>query len=143
MRAILVHQLKTEEVVLERLSRRKIIKRLIILAAAIPVFAFLKRYLTVESEIGSVRIPIGEIPENSVYILRDSGVAVLRIGGEFSAVSVSCTHLGCMLNVSGDEFVCPCHGSVFKLTGEVVKGPAEKNLVRLTARRGGNFIEVY
>lgn len=41
-----------------------------------------------------------------------------------------CTHLGCRYNWEKDihEFVCPCHGSVFTLTGKVVAGPAPRPL---------------
>lgn len=44
------------------------------------------------------------------------------------ALSDTCTHRGCMLRYEHDQFICPCHGAVFTLTGKPVSGPAEKNL---------------
>ena len=50
--------------------------------------------------------------------------------GSFLALSRTCTHLGC--SVPWDEekhkFVCPCHGSTFNLTGEVLTAPAPRPL---------------
>lgn len=43
--------------------------------------------------------------------------------------SAHCTHLGCKIDkVENDEFVCPCHGSRYNTRGNVLKGPAYKNL---------------
>jgi len=43
--------------------------------------------------------------------------------------SAHCTHLGCKIDKSeGNRLVCPCHGSEYNLQGEVIKGPAYKNL---------------
>lgn len=41
-----------------------------------------------------------------------------------------CPHLGCRYawHASTDRFVCPCHGSVFTITGRVVAGPAPRSL---------------
>lgn len=44
------------------------------------------------------------------------------------AVSLVCTHLGCIVKPSEEGFQCPCHGSWFDLNGKVVKGPAPSAL---------------
>lgn len=43
-----------------------------------------------------------------------------------------CTHLGCLYNWNTQEnkFICPCHGSQFKLDGEYLQGPAPRSLDR-------------
>jgi isorenieratene synthase len=59
-----------------------------------------------------------------VYALPTNGQQVL---------SLSCTHQGCTVQPTEDgEFRCPCHGSVFDHEGQVVRGPAKRNLARFS-----------
>ncbi|MCH7612592.1 MAG: Rieske 2Fe-2S domain-containing protein [Candidatus Marinimicrobia bacterium] len=53
--------------------------------------------------------------------------------GAFFAISSVCSHLGCITQYrSIDEKIsCPCHGSIFNLSGEVLSGPAPKPLQRV------------
>jgi Rieske Fe-S protein len=58
-----------------------------------------------------------------------AGVLVLRDAGGFYAMTNRCTHLGCMIECPVDGLiVCPCHGSSFDRTGEVLGGPATEPL---------------
>jgi cytochrome b6-f complex iron-sulfur subunit len=57
------------------------------------------------------------------------GRAVIRSGpSSFHAFSMVCTHEGCETNVQNNRFECPCHGSVFANTGDVLVGPASRPL---------------
>jgi len=60
------------------------------------------------------------------------------------ALSDRCTHLGCGVQAaaSGSGYSCPCHGSAFTLTGEVVRGPAARPLDRLAIRIEGDQVFV-
>ena len=51
----------------------------------------------------------------------------------FTAVEGVCTHEGCTVsNTDGDQYVCPCHGSRYTRSGQVVRGPAMASLRRYT-----------
>jgi cytochrome b6-f complex iron-sulfur subunit len=51
-------------------------------------------------------------------------IAVVRSSRRIGAISLECTHLGCLLNVVDQGFFCPCHGSEFGPLGQVYSGPA-------------------
>ena len=72
--------------------------------------------------------------------------AVMSVGGErlalyrddagvLHAFSPVCTHLGCIVgwNTAERSWDCPCHGSRFAATGEVIQGPAVDELRRKPA----------
>lgn len=50
--------------------------------------------------------------------------------GGFLALSRTCTHLGCSVPWIEKEmkFACPCHGSAFDITGNVIDTPAPRAL---------------
>ena len=61
------------------------------------------------------------------------GVYLIRASKDMFALSARCTHLGCTLNYDAvsREFKCPCHGSIFTLSGKRISGPARKDLYRV------------
>lgn len=75
---------------------------------------------------GSIKPGEGQVVEidgNRVAAYRDDE-------GKLTKKSAVCTHLGCLVhwNEAEKTWDCPCHGSRFKPTGEVIGGPAEKPL---------------
>lgn len=72
-------------------------------------------------------------------LLRERNVLVLRDERGFRAMSLVCTHLGCITAHGPDGgFVCPCHGSRFDEEGNVVQGPAPSALRYLVMTRAPN-----
>lgn len=68
-----------------------------------------------------------------VYRLADGG---------YSAVSTRCMHLGCQVEPAAGHLVCPCHGSEYTNSGEVLKGPTQLPLERYPAVVEGEHIVI-
>src|SRR5262245_39394776 len=92
----------------------------------------------------SVRVPIDSIPSGNNKLVVTVGdfpelaivgklakvgtfVAAGRTGADtFDALSMACTHEGCLIDIvnAGQSFECPCHSSRFTNTGAVINGPS-------------------
>jgi glycine/D-amino acid oxidase-like deaminating enzyme/nitrite reductase/ring-hydroxylating ferredoxin subunit len=81
---------------------------------------------------GEVRDPSHVLPGQARVLRRGlSQTGVYRDpAGTVHAVSLRCTHLGCLLRFNGAEtsWDCPCHGSRFAVDGTVLEGPANEPL---------------
>jgi nucleotide-binding universal stress UspA family protein/nitrite reductase/ring-hydroxylating ferredoxin subunit len=69
--------------------------------------------------------------EGGIVTTGDHKVAVYRDrDGIVHALSATCTHMGCTVkwNPTDKSFDCPCHGSRFSSTGQVLNGPASRPL---------------
>ena len=77
-----------------------------------------------------------ELATGSAGVVR-SGVGRTGVYRDFDgglhAVSLRCTHLGCLVrfNAAETSWDCPCHGSRFDVDGAVLEGPAVRPLRRL------------
>ena len=85
-----------------------------------PVARFLKPPAAVSAAIGQVvnvgaleTFPAGQL---TAIIVGGQPAAVQNLNGKYTVYSLICTHLGCVLGVTGDTFACPCHGSKFSAT---------------------------
>jgi len=69
--------------------------------------------------------------EGKILTLKNRRVAAYRDpNGNVTTLSPTCTHMGCIVhwNEAESTWDCPCHGSRFKPTGQVIGGPAETPL---------------
>jgi cytochrome b6-f complex iron-sulfur subunit len=82
---------------------------------------------------------LANMQPNSVTFDAEHRLIVFRDKhGYFYALSAVCTHLGCIVEwkatgIPGHPegvIACPCHGSVFNKTGDVIRGPAPRSLDR-------------
>ncbi len=72
--------------------------------------------------------------EGKILTLEGERVAAYRDKeGKVTKLSAVCTHMGCLVhwNPAETTWDCPCHGSRFKCTGEVLAGPAEEPLEKI------------
>lgn len=76
------------------------------------------------------------VTTESVYVER-------KADGTIRVFSSICPHLGCTVqwNTSRNDFLCPCHGSVFNREGKHVAGPARRGMDPLpTDQKEGDLL---
>jgi nitrite reductase/ring-hydroxylating ferredoxin subunit len=91
---------------------------------------------------GSVTVPIApgsplaEVGGAALVRASSGAFLVARTGAEaFSALTAICTHEQCTItDVSGQTYVCPCHGSRYSQAGAVQNGPATRSLRTFATR---------
>lgn len=72
-----------------------------------------------------------EYPPGTVRVLPEHRVQIVSTEQGIAAISLVCTHLGCIVSATSDGFACPCHGSKFDENGKVLGGPAPRALLWL------------
>lgn len=82
---------------------------------------------------------VGSVIEDTAH-----RVFVIREKDGFRALSMVCTHLGCITRFQSDKNIiaCPCHGSRFSLDGDVIHGPAPRPLrwLQMTQSEKGELV---
>ena len=79
-----------------------------------------------------------QVSDRQVVFLVKSGDA------QVTALSSTCTHLGCRVSwdPAAQVLKCPCHGGVFDRTGAVTAGPPPAPLARIQTRLDGEQVMV-
>ncbi|MCX7909101.1 MAG: Rieske (2Fe-2S) protein [Ignavibacteria bacterium] len=80
----------------------------------------------------------GYVVVNNILVFRDAN-------GNYGAVSSKCTHEQTTLefNLQKDKIICPKHNSAFAKNGQVLAGPARKNLIAYNVEVNGNVIRIF
>lgn len=98
---------------------------------------------------GAITVDVGGSPLANV-----GGAALVRSGAgdilafrsaqdSVAAVTATCTHEACTITgINGQTYVCPCHGSQFTTTGNVVSGPATRSLRTFAATLVGTTLSI-
>lgn len=73
---------------------------------------------------------LSEIKMGEVVTVREGKFYLTRSEEGLMALYWRCVHLGCTVpwNAGQGKFLCPCHGSVYDVTGQNVAGPAPRPL---------------
>jgi cytochrome b6-f complex iron-sulfur subunit len=95
----------------------------------------LMRYLTYQEGAGIPSQydlgPATDYPLGSHTPISSAQAVVIHDQQGYTALSLVCPHLGCVVNVNSDGFACPCHGSRFLPDGSLRNGPASHPLTTL------------
>ena len=120
-------------------GRRKLIKTLIFSVISLPLIGrFLIPRMTHRKAL--LRVKKEMVPGGGALIFGQKKIAVVRKNQDIYAINLTCTHLGCTVNATTKGFACPCHGSVFTTSGDVVKGPADGPLKKLVVKEQGDDV---
>jgi quinol---cytochrome c reductase iron-sulfur subunit, bacillus type len=70
--------------------------------------------------------------KSTAWVVKQADNSIVAFGPQ-------CTHLGCAYHWEDgkNEFLCPCHSSLFALDGKVVSGPAPRPLDRYDVKIQG------
>lgn len=108
-------------------DRRKFMFIGTVLTLSYPILSFIDFTIPKKPILIQINTPI---PAGGFFVANN--FILFDRGNTCWALSRKCTHLGCKLNYheESDILECPCHQSKFSaVTGEVLKGPAKKNLL--------------
>lgn len=134
-----------------KFDRRKFIKRIILSIVTIEAFFLTKGGIskTHLSETKKELFSAGKadsFEKNKLYPFLTGQFFLKRFDdGGFLAMSIKCTHLGCVVNTNQKTggFACPCHASQFNKYGEVLAAPATRplDIYPITVKNGELLID--
>ncbi len=118
-----------------KISRREFIKRS---AIGIAVGGTVLSSLDIDALAASLKHGrISKLGGDIVVNLKDAKNSLAKVGGaiflddedmlvrlsqtQFLAVNLICKHKGCTVELTGNKFVCPCHGSEYAIDGKVTE----------------------
>ena len=91
-----------------------------------------------KTETKPVEIALAELPVGGTRAITYEGkpALVMRTADGVSALSLVCTHLGCIVQwqQAKEQFYCPCHAGYFDRNGDVLSGPPPLPLERLPVK---------
>lgn len=72
--------------------------------------------------------PEANYPPGTRLIIPEIPAVLIHDQDGFHALSLVCTHLGCVVERQVDIYACNCHGSRYDRSGKVTRGPAASAL---------------
>ncbi|WP_374712632.1 QcrA and Rieske domain-containing protein [Symbiobacterium terraclitae] len=85
-----------------------------------------------------------EMQVGDVVTVRDGKYYLTRSEDGLMALYWKCVHLGCTVpwNAAAGKFMCPCHASVYDITGQNIAGPAPRplDMMEITVEPDGTVL---
>ncbi len=98
---------------------------------------------------GSVTVDLNETTYASLksvggYAYKGDIIIIRSTDTQYVALSKVCTHQGCtvMYDSTTNQVPCPCHGSLYSISGTVINGPAPASLKRYDVKLNGNILTI-
>ena len=90
-----------------------------------------------------ISIALREINEGITYVEK-SKFYIYKDGDYIDIFNAHCTHMGCILNFdkTTKQFNCPCHKSRFDIDGTKLRGPAKRDLDKITFKIKNRTLQV-
>ena len=93
-----------------------------------------------------VQISLSQLPEGSRTTVLYGGnkIEVVRTEKGIRAMSMVCTHLGCLViwEEGKKTYHCPCHDAYFADNGDVISGPPTQPLEEIPVSISGNTVTI-
>ena len=96
---------------------------------------------------------LADLPDGAVRAFKVDNLQgfLINRSGQVSALSRTCTHMGCQLDFNRKDraLLCPCHGAEFDLHGRLLRGPGGSAysvplppLPKIKTRVNGDRVEI-
>ncbi len=94
-----------------------------------------------------VEIDLKDLQKDEAFFFKYHNKPALLVSdaeGNYHALSAVCTHLGCIVKwqAGKKEFLCPCHGGRYDITGKVLSGPPPEPLFTIDVVAEGGKLYV-
>jgi cytochrome b6-f complex iron-sulfur subunit len=134
------------------MNRRRFLKMILAFLGSITFFSFALSFLkyltalparaTAASKITIRKNEIASGDAKPIVYQNAPAIVINRPEKGFIALSLTCTHLGCVVEFNKDRqiLVCPCHAGIYDLEGNVISGPPPKPLTVIPLKIEGDSI---
>ena len=106
------------------------------------------KYIYLSGDISKLIVRKSDFGEKKTVILKHEKFSapiylVKKSENDYDALLMLCTHKGCELRPAQNYLLCPCHGSEFSNSGDVIKSPATEKLKKFETGSDDQNIYVY
>lgn len=97
------------------------------------------KYVSATRENNSLKVLKSDWGESDFILVKNPNlpapIYLKQDGSQYLAVLLECTHKKCEVRPGSQLLKCPCHGSEYDYRGQVLQGPALRDLQTFTTRQ--------